>query len=171
MNVAFETDIKNGKDEWLTPPKIINALGEFDLDPYSPVNRPWDTAKNHYTINDNGLSKEWKGTVYCNPPYGRETGKWLKKCSTHNNSIVLIFARTETKMFFNYIWNKADAVLFIKGRIRFYDVTGKQGGSAGAPSVLIAYGNEMVNRLVTCKIEGKFVMINNQTNTNYLVER
>ena len=38
------------KDEWLTPPEIINSLGTFDLDPCSPINRPWKTAKKHYTI-------------------------------------------------------------------------------------------------------------------------
>ena len=43
-------------DEWLTPPEIIKALGPFDLDPCSPINRPWDTARKHYTIENNGLS-------------------------------------------------------------------------------------------------------------------
>lgn len=57
-----------GKDEWLTPPEIIRSLGEFDLDPCSPINRPWDTALNHYTIIDNGLKQQWYGRVWCNPP-------------------------------------------------------------------------------------------------------
>ncbi|MFB5758983.1 DNA N-6-adenine-methyltransferase [Paenibacillus medicaginis] len=61
------------KDEWLTPPEIIKGLGEFDLDPCVPINRPWDTAKNHYTIEDNGLKKKWFGKVWMNPPYGEET--------------------------------------------------------------------------------------------------
>ena len=49
------------KDEWLTPPEIIKALGPFDLDPCAPVVRPWDTAKIHYTTTDNGLQREWRG--------------------------------------------------------------------------------------------------------------
>ena len=57
------------KDEWLTPPAILSHLGEFDLDPCSPITRPWDIAKEHYNINDNGLRKEWFGRVFCNPPY------------------------------------------------------------------------------------------------------
>lgn len=56
------------KDEWLTPPSIIRSLGAFDMDPCSPLNRPWDTAENHYTIEDDGLSKPWTGRVWCNPP-------------------------------------------------------------------------------------------------------
>lgn len=91
------------KDEWLTPPNIIRSLGVFDLDPCSPINRPWDTAINHLTILDDGLSKEWEGRVWLNPPYGNETRKWLKKLAEHGNGIALIFARTETKTFFPFV--------------------------------------------------------------------
>ena len=61
------------KDEWLTPPEIIDALGgpaSFDLDPCAPVTRPWPTAKEHFTIIDNGLTKPWRGRIWFNPPYG-----------------------------------------------------------------------------------------------------
>ena len=142
MNVTFEGKTETGKDEWLTPPELIQQIGTFDLDPCSPIVRPWDTAKNHFNINDNGLLKSWTGRVWCNPPYGRQASKWLEKCANHNDCIALTFARTETKMFFEQVWNKATAVFFIKGRLKFYHVTGKQGDSAGAPSILIAYGEE-----------------------------
>ena len=158
MNVSFER-AKTGKDEWLTPPELINALGTFDLDPCSPINRPWETAGLHYTINDDGLFMKWEGRVFCNPPYGKETAKWLSKCAEHGNAIALTFARTETKMFFETVWNKAHAVLFLKGRLRFYHVTGKQGDSAGAPSVLIAYGEGNANSLQTSKLRGKFIRL------------
>ena len=161
MNVTFETKHGNkaGKTEWLTPPEIVKALGQFDLDPCSPINRPWDTATKHYTENDNGLLMPWDGRVWCNPPYGYEASEWLNKCALHGNVIALTFARTETKMFFNSIWNKADGLLFIKGRLRFYHVTGQQGDSAGAPSVLIAYGKENCEVLKNCSIKGKFVSL------------
>jgi len=68
-------------DEWLTPPHILKALGEFDLDPCAPVVRPWPMAKTHYTKVDDGLQKQWFGRVWCNPPYGREIGAWVKKAS------------------------------------------------------------------------------------------
>lgn len=161
MNVNFEGRTEKGKDEWLTPIEIIKSLGEFDLDPCSPINRPWDTAKQHFTKLDNGLKKKWKGRIWCNPPYGKNTIKWLEKCSNHGNCIALIYARTETKMFFENVWSKADAILFIKGRIKFFDVFGNQAASAGAPSVLIAYGKNNVAALKNCKIEGKFLRISN----------
>ena len=52
MDVSFEGNTSTGKDEWLTPPYVIEALGSFDLDPCSPIKRPWPTAKEHYTILD-----------------------------------------------------------------------------------------------------------------------
>ena len=164
MNTTFETKHgrEAGKDEWLTPPEIIKALGEFDLDPCSPINRPWDTAKNHFTELDNGLMQNWYGKVFCNPPYGKQTAHWLNKCAMHGNAIALTFARTETNMFFDYVWNKATAVLFIKGRLRFYHVTGQQADSAGAPSVLIAYGKDNAELLKNCSIKGKFLWCNNE---------
>jgi hypothetical protein len=51
----------NEKDVWLTPPEIIEALGPFDLDPCAAINQPWPTAKNHFTLHDNGLVQPWGG--------------------------------------------------------------------------------------------------------------
>lgn len=159
MDVRFETLNGNsaGTHEWLTPPYIIESLGKFDLDPCSPIDRPWDTATNHFTEKDDGLSKDWHGRVWCNPPYGDFAKHWLKKCASHGDAIALIFARTETKMFFESIWNLADSVLFIKGRLSFYTPSGVKGGSAGAASVLVAYGENNSKILQSCGIEGKFV--------------
>lgn len=158
MDVTFEMS-KNSKDEWLTPPRIIKALGKFDLDPCAPIVRPWDTAKNHFTINDNGLEKAWNGRVWCNPPYGKEAIKWLARCAGHKNCIALIFARTETKMFFDYVWNEARAVFFIKGRLSFYHVSGKPSGTAGAPSVLVAYNLDNAIKLLNCGLKGKYLSV------------
>lgn len=155
MNTSFERDEQ--KDEWLTPPHIMAALGEFDLDPCAPINRPWATAATHFTIVDDGLNQAWEGRVFCNPPYGRETQKWLNKCAEHNNCIALVFARTETRMFFDSIWSKATAIFFIKGRLSFHSVDGKKGGTAGAPSVLVAYGKENAEYLKNIKIAGCYV--------------
>src|SRR5690606_11985989 len=86
-------------DVWLTPPELLNKLGSFDLDPCSPVNRPWDTATKHYNINDNGLILHWDGRVWLNPPYGNQMIKWLAKMADHANGLALIFARTDTRAF------------------------------------------------------------------------
>lgn len=147
-----------GKDEWLTPPWLIERLGVFDLDPCSPVSRPWDTARKHYSIFDNGLSKQWLGRVWCNPPYGTEAAVWLSRCAEHGNAIALIFARTETAMFFDHVWNRADGLLFLKGRLYFHHVSGEVAkANSGAPSVLVAYGSANAECLKTAGLPGAWV--------------
>lgn len=158
-DIGFAHDRTTGKEDWLTPPEIIRALGDFDLDPCSPINRPWDTAAKHYTLHDNGLNQEWRGRVWLNPPYGNQTDKWMQRLAAHGNGIALIFARTETGSFFPWVWEHAKALLFIKGRLNFYTVEGKRGGAAGAPSVLIAYGDSNVSALENCGIAGKVVKL------------
>lgn len=159
MTQNFNTNTDN-KEEWLTPPEIISALGEFDLDPCAPICRPWDMAKNHYTKLDDGLSKEWFGRVWCNPPYGKETFKWLSKLARHGNGIALVFARTETKGFHSEIWNKADAIFFFEGRLKFHHVDGTKGDCANAPSCLVAFGKNNVESIQASVLKGKLVILN-----------
>jgi len=147
------------KDEWLTPPEIIEALGPFNLDPCSPENRPWDTASKHYSLpHDDGLLMPWEGRVWLNPPYGSELCKWMSRMATHNYGTALIFARTETKAFFKHVWPVASAVLFIEGRLHFHHVDGtRSAANSGAPSVLIAYGHYDAIVLERSGIKGKFL--------------
>lgn len=147
-------------DEWLTPPEIVSALGPFDLDPCSPINRPWPTARDHFTIHDDGLKLSWHGRVWLNPPYGREATKWLDRLATHGRGIALIFARTETEMFFDQVWRRAHAVLFLRGRLHFHYVDGRRAAAnAGAPSVLVAYGYDEATVLRDCGIDGQFILL------------
>ena len=158
-NLGNEATV-SGTDVWLTPPYILEAVGPFDLDPCASVDRPWDTAAKHFTIEDDGLAQEWTGRIWCNPPYGPPMAKWLQRLAAHpGGGMALIFARTETKAFFDHVWDKADAILFLKGRIRFYKPDGTLGGTAGSPSVLIAYGDSEVTRLETCGLAGKLVYL------------
>lgn len=153
------------KDEWLTPPSIIAALGgatSFDLDPCAPIGRPWDTAKQHYTVADNGLQKPWHRRVWFNPPYGGPNivGPWLQRMVAHGTGTMLIFARTETELFFSAVWDKATALLFVRGRLYFHHVDGtRAAANAGAPSVLVAYGAVDAEILQRCNIPGQFVRL------------
>ena len=145
------------KDEWLTPPSILERLGSFDLDPCSPIARPWSTAAKHFTVEDDGLLQLWSGRVWLNPPYGKQTWKWLNKLALHGDGITLIFARTETEGFSRFVWGSASAVLFLKGRVKFFHVDGSEGRVAPAPSVLVAYGSDNSAALKNSGIAGKFI--------------
>jgi DNA N-6-adenine-methyltransferase (Dam) len=148
------------KDEWLTPRHVLAALGPFDLDPCAPQVRPWDTAARHYTVMDNGLVQPWDGRVWCNPPYGLEAAQWLARCADHGNAVALIFARTETRMFFDHVWPKAQGVLFLEGRLYFHHVCGRRASAnAGAPSVLVAYGSANAECLKNCTLAGRYLAL------------
>lgn len=162
MNTLFET----GQDgatatthDWLTPPEILAALGPFDLDPCASEHQPWRTAAREFTIKDNGLTQPWQGRVWCNPPYGPFAARWLERCAAHGDAIAFVFARTETAVFQDHVWPKADAVLFLRGRVSFRVPGGGRTGPAGAPSVLIAYGARNVESLKRCGIDGALVAL------------
>lgn len=158
MSMGGHQSARMKNDEWLTPPEIIEALGPFDLDPCAPEVRPWPMAREHYTKKDDGLLKPWAGRVWLNPPYGLEAESWLRRLATHGDGIALIFARTETAMFFSQVWDRADAVLFVRGRLTFHHVSGnKARANGGAPSVLVAYGPNNAQALKASGISGKYI--------------
>ncbi|MCM2537679.1 phage N-6-adenine-methyltransferase [Burkholderia glumae] len=149
MSLSAHQSARMKNDEWLTPPEILKPLGPFDLDPCAPVRRPWNTAAWHYSIEDDGLIQPWRGRVWCNPPFGREAVKWLRRMAEHSNGIALIPARTETAMFYECVWPVAKAVLFVRGRPHFYFVDGRRAPfNSGAPICLVAYGDNNVKALI-----------------------
>lgn len=130
-------------NEWATPQDFFDNLNKkynFNLDPCAtPINAKCDLF---YTIEDNGLQKNWKGKrVFCNPPYGRDVKYWVRKCAIEakNNDtkiVLLIPARTDTRYFHKYIYQKPNVKIeFIKGRLKFGD--GKN--SAPFPSMVVIF--------------------------------
>lgn len=165
MNTQFERCEKT-TDEWYTPKWLVDALGEFDLDPCAPENRLWDTAKKHLTKQDDGLKESWGGLrVWLNPPYSRPLiEKFVNKMAENNNGIALLFNRCDSRMFQDVIFPNAAAIMFIKGRIRFFRSDGTEGGSPGCGSVLIAFGKDNAEILESSNIPGKFIKLGNNEN-------
>lgn len=129
----------SASDMWETPTYLFNYLNNkynFTLD----VCATSENAKceNYYTESDNALNKEWSGTCWMNPPYGRQIGRWLQKAyeSAINTTTVvcLIPARTDTK-YFHEVCMKADEICFIKGRLKF----GTSTNSAPFPSAIVIF--------------------------------
>ena len=148
---GHEKPNKGKTDSWLTPVELVEQLGTFDLDPCEHIIMPKKLAKNGYNINDDGLSKEWTGRVWMNPPYSKNK-QFAEKFCEHKNGIALVFARTETEWFKNYY--NADAFLFLPQRLTFLNEKGeKPNGNSGAPSVLVAYGEYNSQKLFEYKIK------------------
>ncbi|MBO7715935.1 MAG: hypothetical protein J6S85_20390 [Methanobrevibacter sp.] len=127
--------------EWATPQKFFDKLNSefhFTLDPC--CNNENKKCDKFYTKEQDGLSRSWSGeVVFCNPPYGRELPKWVRKCYEENiinniTIVMLIPARTDTNYFHTYIYKRAE-IRFIKGRLKFND--GKK--PAPFPSMLVIY--------------------------------
>ena len=163
---GHERPFRGATNDWLTPPHILKSLGKFDLDPCASLHQSKKTAKRQFTINDDGLSQDWFGRVWLNPPYGDQTEKWLAKMAKHQNGIVLIYARTDTTMFFDHVWNAANGIFFLRGRLSFINpnkLDNAADAPSGAPSVLISYDKkgERTNQsiLKACKLKGKFLEI------------
>lgn len=157
MNSSF--DRKEGEETWLTPPYIFKSLGVFDLDPCAAIGQPWKTAITHINEIEDGLIQKWWGRVWMNPPYGSKTKHWMKKLKEHGDGVALIFARTETRVWHDHIWNGADAVFFFKGRIKFHTIKGEQAGPAGAPSALVAYGERNVRSIEQSDLNGVLIKL------------
>lgn len=147
---------KGATDSWITPKKIIEAIGPFDLDPCECTPQPWPCAAKSYTAKDDGLSLPWAGRVWLNPPYSTAE-KWLDRLASHGNGTALVFARTETEMFRRHVWDRAHGLLFLFGRLYFHYPDGTRAkGNSGGPSVLVAYSHKDAERLKACKLHGAF---------------
>lgn len=130
------------KQTWETPQDFFNKLNDifnFNLDACAED----ETAKvdNYFTIEDDALIQDWKGVVWCNPPYGREQIKFINKGLSehrkHGSTIVfLIPARPDTKVWQDIIFKNASQVCFIKGRLKF----GNSKDSAPFPCALVVFG-------------------------------
>ena len=138
-----ELHFKSEKQTWETPQDFFNKLDDlfgFTLDACASS----DNAKvgNYYTVEQDALAHDWQGVVWCNPPYGREQVKFIQKAYDesvkHGSTVVcLIPARPDTKVWQDLIFNHADQVCFIKGRLKF----GNSKDAAPFPSALIVFGD------------------------------
>ena len=111
-------------NEWTTPKDLFDRLNDefgFTLDPCSTHENA--KCEHHYTINENGLLQDWQGTVFMNPPYGREIGKWIKKAYDESQKgatvVCLIPSRTDTAYWHDYVMK--GEIRFMRGRIYFSD--------------------------------------------------
>ena len=162
-SIDSQRKVHPSKDKWVVPLELINRLGEFDLDVYAPYNRPWNTALKHYTIIDDGLINDWDGRVFCNPPDGAVTYLWLDRCAQYGNCTALVYAKTDTAYFQNIIMKYASAILYIKGRVKFYYTDGSKADSAPLPSMLVAFDAKNGEILEGSGIGGSFIWLKNPT--------
>ena len=118
MAVHYSSD----RTDWETPQELFRQLNDefhFTLDVCAFTHNA--KCKNFFSPEIDGLSQEWNGVCWMNPPYGREIGKWVKKAyeSSLNGATVvcLVPCRTDTKWWHDYCMK--GEIRFIKGRVKF----------------------------------------------------
>lgn len=155
-----KSESKHKSVEWYTPKWVFDELDmTFELDPSSPYDEEtFVPATTKYTIFDNGLSKPWFARVWLNPPYGPDTGFWVRRMIDHANGIALVFSRTDAS-WCQEAMHAASAILFISGRIDFVPGIENQHkkSRSGAGTVMFAFGDECVNALEKLKDRGFFI--------------
>lgn len=126
---------------WETPQDFFDKLNEefhFTLDVCAiPENAK---CENFYTPEIDGLKQPWKGVVWCNPPYGRQIGSWVRRAlfaSVAGNTVVMLLpTRTDTRWFHEYIYGRKNVeIRFIRGRLKF----GGSKNSAPFPSMVVVF--------------------------------
>ena len=130
----------SNSDDWETPQDLFDELNEefhFKLDVCADSNNK--KCDNFFDKYQNGLKKHWftYETVWMNPPYGRDIGKWIKKAYEESlrgcRVVCLLPARTDTKWWHDYCMK--GEIRFIKGRLKF---SGSK-NSAPFPSAIVIF--------------------------------
>ena len=123
-------------DMWETPQDLFNkydAIHHFETDVCAvPENAK---CARFFTPEMDGLKQEWSGVCWCNPPYGRHIGEWVKKAAESQTKVVMLLpARTDTRWFHDYCLPYGD-IEFLRGRLRF----GGAQNSAPFPSMVVVF--------------------------------
>ena len=140
--------MSSNTDQWATPKELFDELNdefEFTLDACASA---WNFKhENYFDESQNGLKQEWTGTVWMNPPYGREIGTWMRKAyeSALNGATVvcLVPARTDTKWFHEYAFK--GEVRFLKGRVKFVSHDSNESKPAPFPSAIVIFRTEQLH--------------------------
>ena len=145
--------MERANDRLQTPKWVYEQLGPFDLDPCAGDDTA--IAKINYRLKNNecGLQKDWKGFVWCNPPFSQKQ-LWINKMVEHGNGFLLLPERGSAPWFGPLA--EITGSYFVMGRkINF--LGGASSNNVG--SVIFPFGFEAIYRLRVCRLPGHFVKV------------
>jgi DNA N-6-adenine-methyltransferase (Dam) len=129
-----------GNHEWYTPPEYVElareVMGAIDVDPASNlIAQETVKAATFYTKDDDGLTKEWNGRVWLNPPYSHpENEQFVDKLiveidAGRTTEAILLTNNASETAWFQKAAPYASALCFAATRLRFLVPAGEQIGS------------------------------------------
>lgn len=133
------------RNDWCTPPEICSLVYSFFggipvLDPCGAQGQALKATRILHVPEDDGLAYDWRGNVFCNPPYGKGVDRWIRKAGDsvpRASSLVLVPAAVSSNYWHELVFPVAVAICFFRGRITF--VGGDHG--AGFASAMLFYGD------------------------------
>ena len=146
MNQAL---LSSKKMDYCTPQDFFNRLDtEFHFTLDAAATSESAKCSVYDTSETDGLRSPWditRGAVFCNPPYGRKIGEWVRKAFQEAKKgvtiVLLIPARTDTSYFHEYIYGVAE-IRFVRGRLHFTDENGNGYPPAPFPSMVVVYNGK-----------------------------
>ena len=138
MNRHLEVHYSSRNREWSTPVDLFQELNEvfhFDLDACADASNAKCAC--YFTKHQNALTQRWRGTVFMNPPYGREIAAFMRKAYEESllgaTVVCLVPSRTDTEWWHRYA--KRGQIIFLRGRLRF----GNANSSVPFPSAIVIF--------------------------------
>jgi phage N-6-adenine-methyltransferase len=138
MSSRLDVHYSSRTDEWSTPDDFfaeLDGIFHFDLDACaSPRNAK---CARYFTQQQDALQQRWQGTVYMNPPYGREIGAFMRKAYEESllgaTVVCLVPSRTDTQWWHRYA--RRGQIIYLRGRLKF----GGAETSAPFPSAIVIF--------------------------------
>lgn len=140
---------KSDKDDWQTPPRVLDPIQEtdpIDMDPCAGPNT--DIGRINLTEEDDGLSTPWEGVVFMNPEFSRKK-TWIDRAInqyTTNRTVDRVYILTPDSTDVKSWWHSklrpmCEWTAFFRGRVKYINpATGEQEKSPPGGSCISILG-------------------------------
>lgn len=152
MRSRLDVHFSSRNDEWETPDDFfaeLDAVFHFDLDACASQHNA--KCPRFFTKEEDALKHRWRGTVWMNPPYGREITPFMRKAYKESllgaTVVCLVPSRTDNDWWHRYA--KRGERYHLRGRLWF------KGAKAPAPfpSAIVIFWSGRLGEAIRTELE------------------
>jgi len=152
--------VSSKSNEWATPQELFDNLNkEFNFLLDVAATKENAKCKKFYTLENSGLDKDWENSNFMNPPYGGNTGKWIKKAYQESlkgrTTVCLIVSSTDRSYWHEYIFPFASQIRFIRGRLHFNN---SKSSAPFASAIIIFSPQKYENKILLLDFSKKYLL-------------